>query len=160
MHLRNSFIDARAKNQIERARRIKHMIDQEHNVGMWYLIQRTVKDPSSPAVLKVQTIKNVKIPTYTKQADIEQVIQKQCEYRFTLAHRAPTMKHALGVKLRYLSDEEMARSITERMYNIHIDLDNAIKLILEEIGKMGTEIRNKEGQDIVITPEYFIRFWE
>ena len=65
---------------------------------MWYLIQKTVKDPNSPAVLKVQTVTNGKTSTYTKQPDIERVIQKQCEYRFTMAHRAPIMKHKLGKK--------------------------------------------------------------
>ena len=70
------------------------------------------------------------------------------------------MKHALGVKLRYLSDEEVARSIIEGTYDIPTDLDNATKLILEEIGKMGMKIRNNEGQEIVITPEDFIRFWK
>ena len=54
-----------------------------------------------------------KTSTYTKQADIEIVIQKQCEYRFTLAHIVPIMKHTLGAKLRYLVDEEVARSIIE-----------------------------------------------
>ena len=70
------------------------------------------------------------------------------------------MKHKLGVKLRYLSDEEVARSIIEGTYDIPTDLDNATKLILEEIGKMGMKIRNNEGQEIVITPEDFIRFWK
>jgi hypothetical protein len=65
-----------------------------------------------------------------------------------------------GVKLRYLSDEEVARSIIEGTYNIPTDLDNATKLILEEIGKMGMKIRTEEGQEIMITPEDFIRFWK
>ena len=102
---------------------------------MWYLIQRTAKDPSSPAVLKVQIFKNGKTSTYTKQADIGRVIQKQCEYHFTLAHRAPTTKHTIGAKLTYLSDKEVARSIIEGTYNIPTDLDDATKLILEEIEK-------------------------
>ena len=58
--LRDCLIDAKAKNQIGRARGIKQKIDREHNVRMWYLIQKTVKDPSSTAVLKVQTVTNGK----------------------------------------------------------------------------------------------------
>ena len=50
--------------------------------------------------------------------------------------------------------------IIEGMHAIPTDLDDATKLILEEIGKMGMKIRNKEGQEIVITPEDFIRFWK
>ena len=56
------------------------------------------------------------------------------------------MKHKVGVKLRYLSDKEVARSIIEGTYDIPTDLDNATKLILEEIGKMGMKIWNNEGQ--------------
>ena len=126
----------------------KQVIGREHNVRMWYLIQKTMKDPSSPAVLKVQTVTNGKTSTYTKQPDIERVIQKQCEYRFTLAHRAPIMKHTIGVKLRYLSDKEVDRSIIEGMYTIPTDLDNVTKLILEGIGKMGMKIGNEEGQKL------------
>ena len=69
-----------------------------------------MKDPGSPAVIKVQTVINRKTSTYTKQPESERVIQKQCKCRFTVTHRAPTMKHSLGVKLRYLSDKEVARS--------------------------------------------------
>ena len=137
MHLRNCLIDARAKNQIEIARGIKQKIDREHNVRMWYLIQRTVKDPSSPAVLKVQTVKNGKTSTYTKQADIERIIQKQYEYCFTLVHGAPITKHTFGATLRYLSDKEVARSIIEGTYDMLTDLNNVTKLILEEIEKRG-----------------------
>ena len=74
--LRDCLIDARAKNQIERARGIKQRIDRKHNVRMWYLIQKIAKDPSSPAVFKVQTVTNGKTSTYTKPPDIERVIQK------------------------------------------------------------------------------------
>ena len=68
------------------------------------------------------------------------------------------MKHTLGAKLRYLSGKGVVRSIIEGTYDIPTDLDNATKLILEEIGKLGMKIRNEEGQEIVITSEDFIRF--
>ena len=75
-----------------------------------------------------------------------------------MAHRAPILKHVLDVKLRYLSDKEVARSIIEGTYDIPTDLDNATKLILEEIGRIGMKIRNEEEQEIVISPEDFIWF--
>ena len=96
---------------------------------------------NSPAVLKVQTLTNGKTSTYTKQPDTERVIQNQCECRFTMAHRAPTMKHSLGVKLRYLLDKDVARSIIEGTYDIPTGLDNVTKLILKEIRKMRMKIR-------------------
>jgi hypothetical protein len=43
---------------------------------MWYLIKRTVKDPHSPSVLKVQRQRVVEgeIKEYTVQEDVEQAI--------------------------------------------------------------------------------------
>jgi hypothetical protein len=38
-------------------------------------------------------------------------------------------------------------------------MDPATKLILEEIGKIGIKLVNKEGTEIIITPEDFQRFW-
>ena len=43
--LRDCLIDARAKNQIGRARGIKQKIDQEYNIRMWYLIQKDSERP-------------------------------------------------------------------------------------------------------------------
>ena len=60
VHIRNCLIDAQAKQQKERARRIRQKIDREHNVRMWYLIQQTVKEPRNPAVIKVQKVVNGK----------------------------------------------------------------------------------------------------
>ena len=57
VHLRDYLIDARVENQVVRAHGIKQEIDREHNVRMWYLIQRTVTDPSSPVALKIHTVK-------------------------------------------------------------------------------------------------------
>jgi hypothetical protein len=38
-------------------------------------------------------------------------------------------------------------------------MDPATKLILEEIGKLGVKLVNKEGTEIIITPEDFTHFW-
>ena len=55
------------------------------------------------------------------------------------------MKHMLANKIRYMPDKEVTKSITEDTHDIPMDLDNATKLILNEIGEMGMKIRNKEG---------------
>jgi hypothetical protein len=93
------------------------------------------------------------------QEDVEQAIQRECELRFSLAHSAPIMKTLLGERLRYLSDESLARSIKLGTYDIPSDLDPATKLILEEIGKLGMKIVNGEGNEIVIMPNDFKHFW-
>ena len=73
---------------------------------MWCLIKRTVQDPHSPIVLKVQQVLNGKIQEYTVQEDMENVIQRECEIRFSLAHSTPIMSTLLGEWLKYLADEE------------------------------------------------------
>ncbi len=93
------------------------------------------------------------------QEDAEQAIQRECEIRFTLAHSAPIMKSLLGKRLRYLSNESLARSIIMGTCEIPSDLDPATKLVLEEIGKVGIKIINGEGSEIVITPNDFKHFW-
>ena len=69
------------------------------------------------------------------------------------------MSNLLGEKLRYLSDEDIARQIITGTYEIPVDLDPATKMILEEIGRMGVKLVNEEGAEIVITPEDFKQFW-
>jgi hypothetical protein len=69
------------------------------------------------------------------------------------------MNTLLGERLRYLSDESLARSIITGTYDIPTDMDPATKLILEEIGKLGMKIVNGDEYEIIITPEDFKRFW-
>ena len=46
---------------------------------MWFLIERTVKDPQSPSVLCVQRIVGGEVKEYVMQEDVEQAIQRECE---------------------------------------------------------------------------------
>ncbi len=70
------------------------------------------------------------------------------------------MKTHLGERLRYLSDETLARSIITGTYVFPAEMDPATKLILEEIGKLGMKLVNGEGNKIIITPEDFKCFWK
>ena len=63
---------------------------------MCYLIKRKVKDPHSPSVLKVQRVINDEVQEYEVQEDVENVIQRKCKIRFSLAHSAPIMMTLLG----------------------------------------------------------------
>jgi hypothetical protein len=135
-------------------------MQRENNKKVWYLIKRTVRDPRSPPVLKVQQIIDGELHEYNEQEEIEQAIQRECEVRFTLAHSAPIMNSLLGEKLRYLSDEEIARQIITGTYEIPEELDPATKMILGEIGKMGVRIVNEAGIEVEITPEDFKQFWK
>ena len=55
-------------------------------------------------------------------------------------------------------DKEISRKIITGTYNIPEKMDTATKLILEEIGRMGVKIVNREGSKIEITPEDFKLF--
>ena len=160
VHFCDCLIDTQTKKQHERIRDIKQTINQEESKQMWYLIKRTVKDPHSPKVLKVQWVLDGETKEYIIQEDVENAIQRECKIRFSLAHSAPIMSMLLGKQLRYLKDKELARLIITGTYNIPADLDSATTLILKEIGKMGLRIMNGEGKEIIITPEEFIQFWK
>ncbi len=158
MHLHDCLIDAQTKRQHERVRDIKQTINQEKSKRMWYLIKRTVKDPHSPSVHKVQQVLDGETKEYIIQEDMENAIQRECKIRFSLAHSAPIVSTLLGKWLRYLKDKELTRSIITGTYNIPANLDSTTTLILKEIGKMGLRIMNREGKEIIITPEEFIQF--
>ncbi len=54
VHLRDCLIDAQSKRQHKQAAEIKQKSNRKESKRMWYLIKRTVKDPHSPSVLRVQ----------------------------------------------------------------------------------------------------------
>ena len=103
-HLRECVIKAQHKKQEEKVWAIKQKNQRENSKKVLYLIELTFKQPQSPSVLKVQKIIDGEVYKYKEQEDIEQVIQQECEVRFTLAHSAPIMKNLLGERLKYLSD--------------------------------------------------------
>jgi hypothetical protein len=127
---------------------------------MWYLIKRTVKDPHSPSILRVQRVIKGEVKEYTVQEDVEQAIQQECKVRFSLACSAPIMNSLLGEKLQYLLDESLAKGIIIGIYNIPTDLDPATAMILKEIGTLGIKIFNGDKNKIIIMPEDFRRFWK
>jgi hypothetical protein len=70
------------------------------------------------------------------------------------------MTTLLDKRLWYLSVKSLAQTIITGMYKISSDIDPATKLILEEIGKLGIKLVNKEGTEIIITPEDLQRLWK
>ena len=111
-------------------------------------------------MLKVQRVLGGEPKEYSIQEDVENAIQRECEIRFSLAHSAPIMSTLLGNWLRYLGDEELARSIITGTFDIPVDLDPETTLIPKEIGKMGLKIKNREGNKIIITLKEFSHFWK
>jgi hypothetical protein len=66
----------------------------------------------------------------------------------------------LGNWLRYLGDEELARSIITGTFDIPADLEPATTLILKEIGNLGLKVMNGEGKESIIILEEFTHFWK
>jgi hypothetical protein len=87
------------KKQKKCSSAIKQTINREENKRMWYLIKRTVKDPHSPSILKVQQVMNGEIKEYEIQEDVKNAIQQEWKIRFSLAHSAPIMMTLLGERL-------------------------------------------------------------
>ena len=58
VHLCDCLIGAQTKRQHKWVAAIKQRCNQEESKRMWYLIKRTVKDPTNPSVLRVQRVKN------------------------------------------------------------------------------------------------------
>ncbi len=133
------------KKQKKHTAAIKQTINKEESKRMWHLIKRTVKDPHSPSMLKVQQVMNGEIKEYEIQEDVENAIQQECKIQFSLAHCAPIMPTLLGEQLRYLSDEALARATITGTYETPSDMDPATKLILEEIGELGIKLIYAEG---------------
>jgi hypothetical protein len=147
------------KKQHKQAAAIKQKCNREESKRMWYLIKRTVKDPQNGSILKVQRVVEGEGEEYEIQEDVKNAIQRECEVRFLLAHSAPIINTLLGKQLRYLLDKALAKLIITGTYEIQTDLDPSTRLILEEIGQLGVKLINKEGTEITITPEIFMRFW-
>jgi hypothetical protein len=159
-HLRDYLVDSMEKKQKKCTAAIKQTINREESKRMWCLIKQTVIDLQSPSVLKVQHVINSKTQEYEIQEDIKNAIQQECKIQFSLAHSAPIMMTLQGKRLRYLSGKFLKQATITGAYKISSDMDPATKLILEEIGKLGVKLVNKEGTEIIITPEDFQRFWK
>ncbi len=75
-------IEAQSKKQHKRVAEIKQKCNREESKQMWYLIKRTVKDPHSLSILRVQQVVEGKVKEYTVQEEVEHAIQRKCEIRF------------------------------------------------------------------------------
>ena len=113
---------------------IKQRLQCEGNKKIWYPIKQTVKDPQSLSVLRVQQVIDREIQEIKEKDEVESVIQRECEVGFTLGHSTPIMKNLLANRLRYLLDKEIARQIITGTYDIPDKIDQATKLIFDEIG--------------------------
>jgi hypothetical protein len=79
VHLQDCLIEAQEKKKHKWAAAIKQKCQREESKHMWFLIKRTVKDPQSPSVLRVQRVVGGEVKEYVTQEDVEQAIQQECK---------------------------------------------------------------------------------
>jgi hypothetical protein len=56
---------------------IKQKNNSEERKRMWYLIKRTVKDPHSPSILRVQQVVEGEVKEFIEQEEVEHPIQRK-----------------------------------------------------------------------------------
>ena len=157
-HLRECLLDAESKNQEDRARGIKATIQREKNAKMWYVINRSQKDPGGKSIHSVQKVVNGQVVDSTSKEETVQFIFGETEFRFQLATDAPINKTKLVKQLGYLADTEIAQQLIEGTYDIPDEVDDATTLILEEFGRIGMQMTNGDIT-VTISPETFQHFW-
>ena len=123
-------------------------MEREGQKKMWYFINRSQKDPRSKAVHIVQRVsaKDGTIEDSTTKEDTEDFIFAENEYRFQLANDAPISSTKLIEQLGYLADSDIAQQIVEGSFEIPDELDDDTALILEEIGRIGVQLRTARSR--------------
>lgn len=85
--------------------------------------------------------------SHTNKNDIEQAIQSEVCNRFHLGHEAPIANGLLGHELRYLHNLDIAYAILNGTYIAPNYIDDATKMMLSEIGKLGTSVLDRNNPD-------------
>ncbi len=150
-----------AKNRGDSAREkaIKERMMLERNKKLWRQINKATKPIRGRACLEVQVNENNVITTHRTKEEVEQAIQRECESRFWLGHSAPVAATLLGDELNYLHNEDLAYAILNGEYSPPLFLDNATKMILLEIGKLGVSVLKGHNKTITITGDDYQRYW-
>ncbi len=109
--------------------------------------------------MEVQVSDGHSTTTHATKANIEQAIQQEIKARFAFGNSAPISRTLLGLELHYLENSELAFSIVNGTFPILDELDEATKLILHEIGIMGSKVlRGQFASSLTITSEDYIHY--
>ena len=80
----------------------------------------------------------------TSKEETEQFIFKESEQRFQLADNVPTETTELMKQIGYLANSKIAEQILNGTFITPSDLDDATALVLEDIGRIGMQVRHGE----------------
>jgi hypothetical protein len=109
--------------------------------------------------LEVQVNNNNSISTYCTKDEVKRAIQNKCESRFWLGRDAPIASLLLGDDLHNLHNDEIAYAILNGTYSPPLHLDQAMKMILVEIGKLGRDVVRGKNRTILITGADYQKYW-
>ena len=160
VHLRDRLVEAQQLKNEKRVKGIRQTINREEKKHVWRAIGIVTDEPSLGATSKVQRLENGVLVDITDKEEMEKEIQEVTEKRFDLAHSAPVSMSVLIERMGYMSDADFANELFAGTVELPDDLDAATTTILEEICKLGMEIRTSEGEVFDITPQEFKRYWK
>lgn len=159
-HLRKCLDIAHRQGKERKVKDIRQRMAAEHSRNTWRTINRVTRPAASRSVLEVQELTETGIVTHNTQQSVEQAIQRECNSRFHLGHSAPIAKTLLGDELQYLRNPDIAHAIISGTYIIPPDLDEATKLLLTEISKLGRQVlRGNRLVELEITGADYIKYW-
>ena len=152
--------DAMLKHNEEEAKRTKEMMRREKQSRTWRSIQKVTKPNNAGAVTFVDE-KNADGTTtrHTTKATVERAIAGEILPRFARASSAPICQGALFGLLGYGANTETAIEILERRFVPPEDTDGPTMLLLDEIGRIWSEME-AGNVNIVVTKDDFQHFWK
>ena len=162
LHLRECLATAQASNDRKKCASIKAIINRESVRTTWRLIKNATRDTSGNSVTNVTTVRDGVENHFRTKETVEKALQEEIGERFTLAHSAPIMKTYLGNKLYLLQDERLAREIIWGHFVPPPELDEATRMILGEISRIGKLICSGPSPDLgeyVVTLEDLRSYW-
>ena len=126
---------------------------------MWYVINKATDDPRLGATSRVQKVVDGVTMELTEKEAMNTEIQQVTEKRFLLAHSANVTGTSLVEKLGYLSDTEFAEEFLSGNTPVPDDVDDTTTMVLNEIARLGLEMRTSKGTEFVITAAQFKWYW-
>ena len=126
---------------------------------MGYVINKATDYPRLGATNCFQKMVDGQIVDLTKKEAMNTEIQDVNEKIFLLAHSTNVTTSSLAETLGYLSDTEISNELLSGGMNVPEDLDDMTTLVLDDICRLGMELRNKSGEEFIIILEEFKYFW-
>ena len=159
-HLSNRLVEAEAREDQEKAKAIRSIIDREASASMWRDIKWTFADNGgrSNVVTRVERIENGVVREYTEQADVERVVREETQERFSAAESSPFCHRPLRDQLGYVSNTDTAAQILNGEYSPGPDVSDSTALLIEEIGRIGGLVQ-RDAIRLTCTTKEFQDYW-